>query len=50
LIAELADVHTDLIVSFRWDDSAWLVLLAGVGAVAAVIAAVLYRRRRRNGR
>ena len=47
-LQKLPEAHTDFIISLHWDGSVWALALVAVGAVAAVIAVVLYRRRRRN--
>ena len=49
-IQKLPEAHTDFIVSLHWDGSVWPLALVAIGAVAAVIAALAYRRRRRNDR
>ena len=47
---KLPEAHTDFIVSLHWDGSVWPLALVAIGAVAAVIAVLLYRHRRRNNR
>jgi LPXTG-motif cell wall-anchored protein len=49
-LRKLPEAHTDFIVSLHWDGSIWPLVLVAIGAVAAVIAVLLYRRRRRNDR
>jgi LPXTG-motif cell wall-anchored protein len=49
-LQKLPEQHTDLIVSLHWDGSIWSLVLFAIGAVGAVIAVLLHRRRRRHDR
>jgi|1186.fasta_scaffold348706_1 cell division protein FtsW (lipid II flippase) len=45
---KLPDAHTDFILSVQWDGIVWASVLLGLVGVAAVIAVLRYRRRRRS--
>jgi cell division protein FtsW (lipid II flippase) len=47
-LQKLPETHTDFIVSVQWDDGVWAWVLLGLVGVAAVIAVLRYRRRRRD--
>jgi LPXTG-motif cell wall-anchored protein len=47
-VQKLPEAHTDLILSVQWDGSVWVLVLLGLAGVAAVIAVLMYRRRRRS--
>jgi cell division protein FtsW (lipid II flippase) len=47
-LQKLPEAHTDYILSVRWDDGFWLLVLLGLAVVAVVIAVLRYRRGRRS--
>jgi LPXTG-motif cell wall-anchored protein len=49
-LQKLPESHTDLIVSLRWESITWPWTLVAIGAIAGIVAVLLYRRRRRNDR
>jgi LPXTG-motif cell wall-anchored protein len=47
-LQKLSEAHTDVILSVQWDASVFALVLIGLAGLAAVIAVLLYRHRRRN--
>ena len=50
LLEKLPEEHTDFIFSLHWDGSFWPLALVAIGSVAAVVAVLVYRRRRHKNR
>jgi cell division protein FtsW (lipid II flippase) len=47
-VQNVPEAHTDFILSVTWDGTVCALVLLGLAGLAAVIAVLLYRRRRRS--